>query len=693
MTAGIPRRRENVEYEESRSDATKHRAMNDLPNETWTSAYLDGELTAEQRAAFEAWLADHPDAQQLLDELRSAGDALRSLPRESLGPEFAAAVLRQAERAVLLPPTGGDNRPAVLPARSIGQPPDVRFDWGRWSRPLLWSAIATAAALLIVVFSPKQHEEGMIATSTEPGFMGRELTEGTPRAGEAGADTPAVTGEYLAEARREAVRLSKEPAAAAVVDSSHLDAATGSSRLAKGGGIPEAPEIAARSPLDRNLIVVCEMTPQAVQHQYFTQVLAKNAVAVENISSHLQGDRAADALAAKESRPVAKEVPGSQPRKAGREDETDRTAADGYFAAEEVPQQTVYLVEASPQQLVNVLAELQNDRREVLAINVDPAPQIPAQQHLFAYSRDTDTNELQLFSSSQPPASAQSAEQAPAAGAAPMPGVSAAAPSAPAETKQEPASQALVNQSQTSVSALQPGAPRQTAISDAPSEQRAVDFGHLQNQIRRQIPLEAQQAILSELEIFSNALPEEGQKEFARTTSQDALLSNGRAKQIESNRLRRIDAVLPQSAYSNVTPDHRHQDAPQDSKSSTAAPSPYFGKGGNLARSQTAIQRDNLPRFGASANVGPRRSTPAQQSAGAVVGGEGAAADKADAKNAPASSVAADQTKGAGRDSAEGQESLMRAVFVIQARTRNLEEPAAPVPATQTPTPSNSPPE
>ena len=59
--------------------------MSDLPNETWTSAYLDGELTVDQRAQFEHWLAGNPSARQLLDELRSISQSVQALPRRNAG--------------------------------------------------------------------------------------------------------------------------------------------------------------------------------------------------------------------------------------------------------------------------------------------------------------------------------------------------------------------------------------------------------------------------------------------------------------------------------------------------------------------------------------------------------------------------------------------------------------------------------
>jgi negative regulator of sigma E activity len=67
----------------------------EIPDER-LSAYLDGELRAEERAAVDAELAAHSEVRQALDELRSIGSQLRELPRHSAGPEFADRVVAVA---------------------------------------------------------------------------------------------------------------------------------------------------------------------------------------------------------------------------------------------------------------------------------------------------------------------------------------------------------------------------------------------------------------------------------------------------------------------------------------------------------------------------------------------------------------------------------------------------------------------
>ncbi|MBN2295003.1 MAG: zf-HC2 domain-containing protein, partial [Pirellulales bacterium] len=54
--------------------------MTELPQEELLSAYLDGELTAAEKARAEKLLAEDPSAQATLDCLREVSSAVKSLP-------------------------------------------------------------------------------------------------------------------------------------------------------------------------------------------------------------------------------------------------------------------------------------------------------------------------------------------------------------------------------------------------------------------------------------------------------------------------------------------------------------------------------------------------------------------------------------------------------------------------------------
>lgn len=78
--------------------------MTDRPERAFEeiSAYLDDELTPQERAAVESRLACDADAQRVRDELREAMEALRALPRERAPSYLASEVVARMERVALL---------------------------------------------------------------------------------------------------------------------------------------------------------------------------------------------------------------------------------------------------------------------------------------------------------------------------------------------------------------------------------------------------------------------------------------------------------------------------------------------------------------------------------------------------------------------------------------------------------------
>ena len=147
------------------------------PSDQLISAYLDGEVSAEERAAVERLLAQSEPARRLLDELRSLQSDLHALPQEKLGPDFAASVLRQAERAMLMqprdsvqggkepqaadtpadlpedlvvPPVSISKSSSTSPPSTVGSP--VRSRW----KPLIAAVAVLAAAVMLMVAGPRR---------------------------------------------------------------------------------------------------------------------------------------------------------------------------------------------------------------------------------------------------------------------------------------------------------------------------------------------------------------------------------------------------------------------------------------------------------------------------------------------------------------------------------------------------------
>ena len=99
----------------------------------YLSAYLDGELSDQERVALERLVARDPRVRTQLKELRETVELVRGLPQRAAPPSLLEDLTAAAEREQLL----GDPSERALP----------RASWWRSARPLL----SAAAAVLITV--------------------------------------------------------------------------------------------------------------------------------------------------------------------------------------------------------------------------------------------------------------------------------------------------------------------------------------------------------------------------------------------------------------------------------------------------------------------------------------------------------------------------------------------------------------
>ena len=132
--------------------------MSDVPgppepwNEDLLSAYVDGEVTDEERTVVEARLAESPSTRALLAEIEAARDAVRALPMRDAPPEFWARILDGTGLdATDLDPTSVDTSAPV-----------VTLESRRGSRLPRWVAVAggaaAAAVIAAVLFVPSQKQ-------------------------------------------------------------------------------------------------------------------------------------------------------------------------------------------------------------------------------------------------------------------------------------------------------------------------------------------------------------------------------------------------------------------------------------------------------------------------------------------------------------------------------------------------------
>jgi len=135
------------------------------PADELLSAYVDGELTDDQRAAVERRLAADPAAQQTVEALRELSATLQdfssSAPSGGLGASFTAEVVQRVKADL---PSHSQARQSKADQSHEGRAGDSAtagrsLPVGRSPRGWLWAGMALAAALLMAVALPETGRE------------------------------------------------------------------------------------------------------------------------------------------------------------------------------------------------------------------------------------------------------------------------------------------------------------------------------------------------------------------------------------------------------------------------------------------------------------------------------------------------------------------------------------------------------
>lgn len=140
--------------------------MSDARREELISAYLDNELSSEERREVEAWLAESADARKMLEDLRGLSSDLKSLPQYRVERDLAGEVLRQSERTVL----AGPARQVAVAAPSVrmeSTPAPRGWNRGAGWRRLAWPAVAAAAALVILIYNSFEDAQQQVALAPD----------------------------------------------------------------------------------------------------------------------------------------------------------------------------------------------------------------------------------------------------------------------------------------------------------------------------------------------------------------------------------------------------------------------------------------------------------------------------------------------------------------------------------------------
>ncbi|MBN1589810.1 MAG: zf-HC2 domain-containing protein [Pirellulales bacterium] len=126
--------------------------MKELSQNELLSAYLDGELSADDCARVEQLLAEDAAARQTLDELRAVSASLKGLPAYRLDEDLGDRVLRAAEHRILTEPTRLADAPRPA-ASAPGETAGMRRLARRFFSPraVVWSGLAVSVAILLTV--------------------------------------------------------------------------------------------------------------------------------------------------------------------------------------------------------------------------------------------------------------------------------------------------------------------------------------------------------------------------------------------------------------------------------------------------------------------------------------------------------------------------------------------------------------
>ncbi|HEY3391939.1 MAG TPA: hypothetical protein VGK58_04490 [Lacipirellulaceae bacterium] len=143
------------------------------------SAYLDEELSPEDRAAVEARLAADPAAQQLLHQLRAVCEAVQALPQEVVGHDMRDSILHQAnavrQTAAAARLQDADEHADVSNGQTSTALDDgPKLTIGRTRRGWVWASLAIAAALLIMAFGREAERDRLpnLAQRQDKGPLG-----------------------------------------------------------------------------------------------------------------------------------------------------------------------------------------------------------------------------------------------------------------------------------------------------------------------------------------------------------------------------------------------------------------------------------------------------------------------------------------------------------------------------------------
>lgn len=386
--------------------------MNDPNREELISAYLDGELSAEEQAHVERLLAESPELRRWCDELKGMRTRLQALPRRQLGTDFAAAIAARAKQAqeeaassaalsaaafspAPKPVAQPVAKPAAMkpaatkPTATKPKKDEPEISPSRWPfanvspRMLFWPLAALAAALLLMFAVPQSGEpiaelqdsekrddfdRTTVTSNTQETGSGREGSQTLSRDEELYAKNETANGRKFNKTRGLDHSESAEPDMGGTVDPQSVPLRYGfGSNKQSNGIIDRLSSVEGRE----GLIIVEVVVPETRwDEKSFTRAMAGKNITLKDSSDFFaaMGDHAHDALS-----------PQTHPRQL--EDQVERTklqkdevnslkaVAETFRRRRTDTDGDWYLVTAPPENLAMLFDDLRADGNRVQVID------------------------------------------------------------------------------------------------------------------------------------------------------------------------------------------------------------------------------------------------------------------------------------------------------------------------------------
>jgi hypothetical protein len=350
------------------------------------SAYVDGELTGEERAVVEARLESDPAARELVAELRGLSSTLRSLPRERSDEDVRSLVMAQIGVSKV-------SLPSCEPGRN-----NLRI--------LLWPAVMIAAALMLMFTQGNEEPRDRELAQVEPTKVEADRAAGERLAADKVEESAREEGAAAPRGNLE-ISAAEPPAGDMVADNAPaggaggMAAADGASELREEAATrdhelaqPEftlAPDPELSNQLRSALanteaelgIVHLTLTDLPAGVEKFDRLLISNGVQVDSLSEGNESMMAA----APATESAASEFDATS-RAATSGDVSSATTLSGragglggglplegsarFKKAEAATEPEMILVEAPAEQIANILMSCSQDTQAIKEVKIDP---------------------------------------------------------------------------------------------------------------------------------------------------------------------------------------------------------------------------------------------------------------------------------------------------------------------------------